>query len=48
MTIPRSERLRIAQDENKQWQEIYGDREAAELEILELQPLCIDVRKLSN
>lgn len=43
MTIQRSERLCISQDEYKQWREIYGDREVAELAILGLQPLCIDV-----
>ena len=43
MTIPRSERLLITQEVYKQWQEIYGDREATELAILGLQPLCIGV-----
>ena len=43
MTIPRSERLRIAQDEYKQWQEIYGDAKAAEFAILGQQLLCLDV-----
>jgi hypothetical protein len=32
MTIPRLEKLRIAQEVYKQWQEIYGDREDAEAE----------------
>ena len=43
MTIQRSERLGISQDEYKQWQEIYGDREVAESLILGLKPLFIDV-----
>lgn len=39
MTIPRDEKLRIAQEVYKQWQEIYGDRNDAEAEAANFEML---------